>query len=158
MKDSDPGDAAFEINTAATPTVPPVTVWPPSVPASITRPWNNPAATPPTVPEPNILNVVFNFAENMANNTPDPMDIERIQRAITKVEDVRVTIGARLSALDSQEDLQVKFVADEKGYLSTARDLDYSEAISRYNLQSTALQAAQQSYAKVQKLSLFNYL
>lgn len=164
IKDTDPGDTAFTINTAATPTVPPVTVWPPSVPPSppyAVRAWNNQAPTPPataTTPEANILNVVFNFAENMRDNRPDSMDIERIQRSMTQVLDVRVTIGARLSALDNQENLQVKFVADEKGYLSTTQDLDYSEAISRFNLQSFALQTAQQAYSKVQKLSLFNYL
>jgi len=158
IRDSDPGDAAFEIDTSATPTVPPATVWPPANPTTPPRPWNDPSAVPPTVPEPNLLNVVLNFAENMKDNRPDPMDIERIRRAMTQVLDVRVTIGARLSALDNQESLQEKFVTDEKGYLSATQDLDYTEAISRFNLQSFALQTAQQAYAKVQNLSLFNYL
>jgi len=42
--------------------------------------------------------------------------------------------------------------------LSDIQDVDYAEAISRLNLQLTALQAAQQTYVKVQGLSLFNYL
>jgi flagellar hook-associated protein 3 FlgL len=42
--------------------------------------------------------------------------------------------------------------------LSEIKDLDYAEAISRLSLQMTGLQAAQQSFAKVQGLSLFNYL
>jgi len=36
--------------------------------------------------------------------------------------------------------------------------LDYAQAASRLNMQMTGLQAAQQSYVKVQGLSLFNYL
>ena len=42
--------------------------------------------------------------------------------------------------------------------LSDVRDLDFSEAISRFNIEQTALQAAQQAYSRVQNLSLFNFL
>jgi flagellar hook-associated protein 3 FlgL len=136
--------------------------WPPVVPPGATRPWitGNPASVPPvtTPPEANLLNLIGNFVDNMANNSPDQMDIERIQRGLTAIDNIRVTVGARLSALDSQENLNVKFSADQQGYLSTTQDLDYAQAISQFNLQSTALQAAQQAYAKVQKLSLFNYI
>jgi len=38
------------------------------------------------------------------------------------------------------------------------QDLDYAEAISRLSLQTTALQAAQQTFARVQGLNLFNFL
>ena len=41
---------------------------------------------------------------------------------------------------------------------SELNDLDFAEAVSRLNLQTTALQAAQQAYIKIQGLSLFNYL
>jgi flagellar hook-associated protein 3 FlgL len=37
-------------------------------------------------------------------------------------------------------------------------DLDYAEAASRLNEEMVALQAAQQSFAKIQGLSLFNYI
>ena len=42
--------------------------------------------------------------------------------------------------------------------VSELQDLDFAEAVSRLNLQSVALQAAQQAYVKIQGLSLFNYL
>jgi flagellar hook-associated protein 3 FlgL len=42
--------------------------------------------------------------------------------------------------------------------LSELQDVDYAEAISRMNRQLLGLQAAQQSYAQVAQLSLFNYL
>jgi flagellar hook-associated protein 3 FlgL len=41
---------------------------------------------------------------------------------------------------------------------SDLQDLDYAEALSRYALQNTVLQATQQSFVKVSQLSLFNYL
>ncbi|WP_272913519.1 flagellin, partial [Pseudomonas aeruginosa] len=42
--------------------------------------------------------------------------------------------------------------------MSQIQDLDYAEALSRLSLQSTIMDAAQQSYVKIQGLSLFNYL
>jgi len=42
--------------------------------------------------------------------------------------------------------------------LSNLRDLDYTEAASRLSLQMTALQAAQQTFQRVQGMSLFNLL
>jgi flagellar hook-associated protein 3 FlgL len=45
-----------------------------------------------------------------------------------------------------------------KTVLSETEDLDYAEAISKFNLQSVSLQAAQQAYSRVQGLSLFNFL
>ena len=42
--------------------------------------------------------------------------------------------------------------------LSHIQDLDYAEAISRMNRQLAGLEASQQSYARIQNLSLFNYI
>lgn len=71
---------------------------------------------------------------------------------------VRTSVGARMHALDDQESQNEKFVLDMQTTLSDVQDLDFAEAISRFNIEQTALQAAQQAYSRVQKLSLFNYL
>ncbi|HEY8218931.1 MAG TPA: flagellar hook-associated protein 3, partial [Methylobacter sp.] len=72
--------------------------------------------------------------------------------------DARSSVGARLNALDNQESQNEKYVIDTKTTLSETQDLDYAEAISKYQLQTTALQAAQQTFTKIKELSLFNYL
>jgi flagellar hook-associated protein 3 FlgL len=41
---------------------------------------------------------------------------------------------------------------------SDLRDLDYASAITKMNQQLVGLQAAQQSYARISQLSLFDYL
>jgi len=58
------------------------------------------------------------------------------------------TLGSSLSARDIQYDASISKLAD----------LDYNKALSDYARQQTALQAAQESFAKVTKLSLFDYL
>jgi flagellar hook-associated protein 3 FlgL len=70
----------------------------------------------------------------------------------------RTAIGARLRTLDNQESQNEKFILDLQTTLSDIETLDYAEAISRFNIQDIALQAAQQSFTRVQNLSLFNFL
>jgi flagellar hook-associated protein 3 FlgL len=82
-------------------------------------------------------------------------DIDAGQQRIL---DTRASVGARLNALDNQDDVHGKFIMDTKENLSSIQDLDYAEAISNLNLQQIALQASQQAYVKVKGLSLFNYL
>ena len=63
-----------------------------------------------------------------------------------------------MSQVDNQRNINESFTLQLQSTLSGVQDLDYAEAISRLNLQLTALEAAQQTYVKVQGLSLFNYL
>jgi len=81
-----------------------------------------------------------------------------IDQAMEHLQGRRTITGNRLQALDTR----INENADERLRLekqvSEIQDLDFAEAVSRLNLQSTALQAAQQAYVKIQGLSLFNYL
>jgi len=134
LNDNDPGDAVFTVVAPAT----------------------DPNAAPAAAE--NIMNLVFQFAEHLSADQPDTYDLARIQQSLEAISTARSSAGARLAALDQQETLTAKLTTDEKSLLSQTRDLDYTEAISRLNQETTALQAAQQAYSKVQKLSLFNYL
>ncbi|MNN65914.1 Flagellar hook-associated protein 3 [compost metagenome] len=71
---------------------------------------------------------------------------------------MRGQIGARLNTIDSTETFIDDVSLVNTGVMSDLQDLDYAEAISRLSMQSTILQAAQQSYVKVSGLSLFNFL
>lgn len=81
-----------------------------------------------------------------------------LDTALSSFLEARTSVGARLNALDNQESQNEKFVLDTKTTLSETQDLDYAEAIGRFHLQTSALEAAQQTFAKVKGLSLFNYL
>ena len=70
----------------------------------------------------------------------------------------QTSVGTRLNALDNQESQNGKFVLDTQATLSQTQDLDYAQAASNLQIQTTALQASQQAFAKVKGLSLFNYL
>lgn len=84
--------------------------------------------------------------------------LDDLDQSMQRILNVRASIGARLNALDLQHDLNEDFVLDMQSVLSDTQDLDYAEAISRFNLQLVGLQAAQQAFVRVQGLSLFNFL
>lgn len=84
--------------------------------------------------------------------------IENIDQSLGNVLQVRADVGGRLQSIDSQQDTNVELGLQLKTNLSQTRDLDYAEALTRLNQQLTSLQAAQQTYVKMQGLSLFNYL
>ncbi len=91
------------------------------------------------------------------NNTMNRTLID-LDRSLDNVVDIRTRVGSRLNAIDSQKDFNDSFKLQLQETLSNLQDLDYAEAVSRLNLQITGLQAAQQSFVKIQGLSLFNFL
>ncbi|HWR88498.1 MAG TPA: flagellar hook-associated protein FlgL [Acidiferrobacterales bacterium] len=81
-----------------------------------------------------------------------------IDQAMGSMLEARARAGARLNTLDSQKSANDAFLLLAQQSLSNVQDLDYAEAASRLNRQLLSLQATQQTFVKVQGLSLFNYL
>lgn len=84
--------------------------------------------------------------------------LNNLDRALNNVLTTRSSLGLRLNEIDALqttgEDLGLQF----KQTLSQLQDVDYNKALSDLTQQQIYLQAAQQSFAKVSRLSLFNYL
>ena len=81
-----------------------------------------------------------------------------LDQGLERLLDVRASVGARLKSVESQRNVNEDVLLQLQTNLSDVEDLDYAEAISRFNLQQTTLQAAQQTYVQVQRLSLVNFL
>lgn len=116
-----------------------------------------------------LLNVVSDLRKALesSENTPEGSLVIRDKTAVAltnlenvsaKILSVQGQIGARLNTVDSTETFIDDVSLVNKSVKSELEDLDYAEALSRMALQSTVLQAAQQSYVKINSLSLFNYL
>jgi len=84
--------------------------------------------------------------------------VVNMDETLTRLSDVRTQIGSRLNAVDQQIDINDTVSLQFQENLSSLQDVDYAQAITNYNQQLTGLQAAQQAYAKVQGLSLFDYI
>ncbi len=68
----------------------------------------------------------------------------------------RASTGARLSALDAAAESRIATGLSLETTLSGLRDVNYAEAASKFTMQLTALEAAQQVTLRIQGLSLFN--
>ena len=83
-------------------------------------------------------------------------------RKVTNTHDnvltVRASVGSRLQELDALNTTGSNRSLLDKTQLSDLQDLDYASAISEFYQRQTALEATQQVFVKIQKLSLFNYL
>lgn len=79
-----------------------------------------------------------------------------VGRAAERMIDSRAAGGAQLKALDNAAEMREANGVTLKTTLSEMRDLDYADALSQYQLESTALQAAQTLFSQMQSMSLFN--
>lgn len=82
----------------------------------------------------------------------------KITNAHDNVLTVRASVGTRLQELDALGATGDSRALYDKSYLSDLQDLDYASAISEFYQRQTALQASQQTFVKIQQISLFNYL
>ncbi len=83
---------------------------------------------------------------------------KKITNAHDNVLAVRSSIGSRLQELDTLNTVGSNRTLLDKSQLSDLQDLNYTSAISEFYQRQTALQATQQAFVKIQKLSLFNFL
>ena len=102
--------------------------------------------------------IIDAVAVSLRNGTGNQPVLTDLDAALERISQTRAKIGARMNAIDDQKVSNDAFDLAVKEVRSSLEDLDYAEAISRFNQQLTALQAAQQAFLKVQDLSLFNYL
>ena len=105
-----------------------------------------------------MFSALYDFVIDLESNTPSTTTLTRIDSALDSVLDTRASVGARLNTIENQKSANDSFSLLLQENRSSLEDLDYAEAVSRFERQLLALQASQQSFVKVQGLSLFNYL
>jgi flagellar hook-associated protein 3 FlgL len=84
--------------------------------------------------------------------------LQQLDQASQQLLTVRAQVGARLSTLDDADGTRQSELTNLQTSAGQLGGLDYAAAVSKMSQQTVALQAAQQSFATIAKLSLFNYL
>lgn len=107
----------------------------------------------------NILQVMINVENELRNgNPPTDEQLTDVDSVIGQISEVQTDIGTRITRVEAVRDINESVRISLKENLSDMRDVDFVEGITQFQLQSTALQTAQQVYSKLNNLSLFNYL
>ena len=124
--------------------------------------------TPSDTPT-DLFKVMQDAVDALRAPTVDPGDAARrtqnLGRALTEIDAghnrillARAQSGEWLNRADTIENLLSSRAVDQQAEQSTLEDLDMVKGISEFKNLEVGLQAALQSYASVQKLSLFQYV
>ncbi len=84
--------------------------------------------------------------------------LANLDQSINHLVEVQTRVGSRLRALDQQTEINAGATLQFQETLSDIQNIDLAEAVSRFNQQLVSLQAAQQAFSQVQRLSLFNFI
>ena len=116
-----------------------------------------------------VFSTVRGIATALTTNTPTGTDnakfhntmglsLSDLDQVMNSINNARASIGARLNNIESVENVNLDHKLQLETMLSDTQDLDFAEAISRFNLQMVSLEAAQQAFVQVSRLSLFDYI
>ena len=106
----------------------------------------------------NIFETVHGVIAGLEADAPNGAFIDDLRMAHEHIVAVRARGGASLNSIEDQKLVNEDFIFTMERSRSEIEDLDMAEALSRFEQDLVALQAAQQTFNKVQGLSLFNYL
>ena len=82
-------------------------------------------------------------------------EMDSLQNGVTQAQ---AQVGSDMNVADAQTKVLDDTTLNLKTTLSSVQDLDYASAIALMNKQMMSLQAAQDSFGKITKLSLFSYI
>lgn len=105
-----------------------------------------------------IFTTIYGFITDLEANNTSATVLADIDSAVDNIIKTIADIGGRQNAISSQRELNESNKFQLQKSLSVLQDLDFAEAISLFSQQLLGLQASQQSFVKIQNLSLFNYL
>jgi flagellar hook-associated protein 3 FlgL len=84
--------------------------------------------------------------------------LEQIDGAVSNIGVVQASVGARINAITAANTSGAANQTNMTASVSSIQDVDYAAATTKLSTEELALQAAQESYASIEKLSLFQYL
>lgn len=109
-----------------------------------------------------LSNLVTALSSTTLNNgqlaTQIAAGIQQINNSITSFSSVSASVGARLNAITTAQSSAQTNQTSLKTNIGAITDTDYAAATTQLGTEELALQAAQQSYASIARLSLFQFL
>ncbi|WP_354623928.1 flagellin [Psychromonas sp. MME2] len=82
----------------------------------------------------------------------------QIDNTMSSVSNVGTAVGARIRTIENQRESTLDFNLSSQKTLSNLEDLDMAAAMSEFQQQMSLLEITQQTFVKMQGLSLFKLL
>jgi flagellar hook-associated protein 3 FlgL len=84
--------------------------------------------------------------------------LQQLNGAMNSIDNTQASVGGRINAITTAQSSAQTQQTDLQTQVSQLSSTDYSAAVTQLSTEELALQASQESYASIAKLSLFNYL
>lgn len=97
-------------------------------------------------------------SENAGLQTINNQLMEQLDTALNNILSYEAQAGVRLNQLDIANQINADVIAISQETQLTLEDVNLAEAAVNLNLEQIYLEAAQQSFARIQGLTLFNYI
>lgn len=122
-----------------------------------------------TTPKQSITDTIFRLTAGL-NTIPDTKEgndvlanlifdtLTNLTNAEANLSAYRSSLGARMKIVENTRELAADVKVVNREILSKLQDADYAESISKLSLQTYLLEAAQQSYSQISRMSLFNHM
>lgn len=117
-----------------------------------------------SVNDQDIFSTIYKLINNLQGGSPTAISnsvatmLQDLNFAEESVSTALTTVGVTAKEVDSHKSTNDDLSLQYKTEISHLEDLDYATAITDLNLRQTVLQAAQQSFIKIQGLTLFNFI
>lgn len=82
----------------------------------------------------------------------------QIDNSMSNVSSAHTSVGTRLNTIENQREATLDFNLTNQKTLSNIEDLDMAAAISEFQMQMSMLEISQQTFVKMQSLSLFQLI
>lgn len=105
-----------------------------------------------------VFDTLYEFSTDLRADNPSQITLTKLDAALEQVRSSRSAVGSRMNSIENQRSVNDSFKLLLQENVSDLRDIDYAEAVSRFEQQLMALQASQQTFIKIEGLSLFNYI
>ncbi|MBN2607125.1 MAG: flagellar hook-associated protein FlgL [Thiotrichales bacterium] len=117
------------------------------------------ATSLPAGVDPSLLNVLVTLKDNLDQGLAPPASIATdLETGIKQLGSSLAEIGGRQNRIDAQSTAGDTFTIALKQRLSNLQDMDMVQGVTDLTTKQNSLQIAQQVFAKVQGMSLFDYI
>lgn len=96
--------------------------------------------------------------DKAVTQTENSQLLDQLDSAMSHLLNYQAELGARLNQIDRADEVNKNLIEICKQTLKQLREIDPVQVATEYNMQLVNLQAAQQSFVRIQGLSLFNFI
>jgi flagellar hook-associated protein 3 FlgL len=110
--------------------------------------------------EESVFTYLIDLRDGLRNNDPEKIQVagQQLETYMTRLNQFQGKLGYMAKGMDSRKTRTEDAVTSTKALVSSIKDLDFTEAITRFQNLQTTLQANLQSGGQILKTTLLNYL